>query len=370
MLEKLTIKSRNNFNRPGDLCESLIFYQNTNLILDPGSLPEALAYCGYDNLNELLRSGELSLNFSNQAFGAGNVEGNKFIISTFTSDAQRKTLSIQKSVESIYGRNIKSQNITKHLNRVIGYHHYSDKYQNLSKRELSNEDNLLSAITILTKGEFNRENVKLTIEEAERGLYNIESNIDNEVIRDSAHLISTGVAQIYDAEMNNSSLIGNYKVSNYAENKINKIIQRRKADEDQINAFHQFVLPEYYDLQGTINSGSKEFNEFMELWREAIKFKSWLKDEEPTVELLTAYIRKISEKTWLDKLPSKNVRWLLFAGIGTLLGGEIGGAAGTAASLGVDYLDDLILNRLLNNWKPDQYIQGDYKDFLNLRIGE
>lgn len=370
MLEKLTIKSRNNFNRPGDLCESLIFYQNTNLILDPGSLPEALSYCGYENLNELLRSGELTLNFSNQAFGAGNVEGNKFIISTFTSDEQRKTLSIKKAVETVYGRGIKSQNMTKHLNRVIGNHIYSEKYQELSKKELSNDENLISAITILTQGELNKDNVKLSIEEAERGLYNIESNIDNTIIRDSAHLISTGVAQIYDAEMNNSSLIGNYKISNYAENKINKIVQRRKADEDQIKAFHQFVLPEYYDLQGTINSGSKEFNDFMELWREAIKFKSWLKNEEPTVELLTAYIRKISEKTWMDKLPSKNVRWLLFAGIGTLLGGEIGGTAGTAVSLGVDYLDDLILNRLLNNWKPDQYIQGDYKDFLNLRIEE
>lgn len=368
MFDKITIHAKNTFNNPGILCESLIFYQESILIVDPGSFIELINYCGYNNLTELIRSGQLKIDFNHHSLGAGNVKDNLFIISSFSSDKHKKSNVIKSSIEKQFGRNIQSHNMSKHLSRIIGNHEYSTGFIDLLKKELDNPENLISALTIESKGKLTKDNVKLNIEQVNSGMYNIESNIDNETIRNAAFLIVTGAGEIYDAKSNNSELVTNNKISSYTENKINRLIEKRIKNEKQIKSFHEIVLPEFYDLKGTINAGNQEFNDFMELWRVATAFKEWLRDEPPNVEILTAYIRKISEKTWLDKIPAKNVRWLIFASIGTLLGGGIGGATGIAATLAIDYFDDLLLDSLLNNWKPNQYIEGDYKDFLNLRI--
>lgn len=370
MFEKLTIKSKNAFNNQGTLSESLIFYQETNLILDPGSISEALRYCGYENLTTLIRSEQLNLKYTNHALGGGNYKDNNYLISSFSSDNHKKSKIIKEAVESVYGRNMQARKMEVHLNKMIENHDYSQQYTDLLKKELEDKENLISAITIATEGKIRKDEIEIEIEEVRKGVYNIESNVDKEIINSAVFLISTGSGDLYDAEINDSGLATNSKRSNYSENKIARIIKKRLQDETEIQVFHEKVLPEYINLKGTIESGAKDFNDFMQVWREAQKFKEWLIKEEPNVELITAYIRKISEKTWLDKLPAKNMRWLVFAGIGTLLGAETGGTLGTAAGLGVDYFDDLILNRLLNNWKPDQYIEGEYKDFLNLRIEE
>ena len=368
MFNKLTINSKNAFNNAGVLSESLIFYQETNLILDPGSIAQALRFCGYNNLTELIKSGQLKLKYSKHALGGGNYKDDIYLISSFSSKKHNKSKVIKEAVEEVHGRNLQARNMAVHLNKIIESHDYSQKYTDLLKKELEDKENLISAITVATEGKIQKGDIKIEIEEVKKGFYNIESNVDNDTINSAIFLISTGSGELYDAEMNDSGLVTNYKKSNYAENKISRIIKKRLDDEAEIEVFHEKFLPEYIDLKRTMDSGAKDFNEFMEVWREAQKFKEWLSNEEPSLELITAYMRKISEKTWLDKLSTKNMRWLIFSAIGTLLGGEIGGAMGTAASLGVDCFDDLILNRLLNNWRPNQYIESDYRDFLNLRI--
>jgi hypothetical protein len=370
MFGDLTINSKNTFNTAGTLAESLIFYNKTHLILDPGSFAEALRYCGYENLKELIRAGALNIKYSKHALGGGNYKDNTYLISAFSSDEHKKNKIIKKAVEEVHGRNIQARNMATHLNRIIPYHDYSDEYIRLLKKELHDIENLKSAITIVSNGQFQPDDIQITSEQIRQHFYNIESNVDKETINDAVFLISTGSASIYDAEINDSGLVTNSKISNYSESKLNRIIKQRSRQEGKINIFHEMILPEYIDLKGTIDSGAKSFSEFMEVWREAQQFKSWLTEEAPPSELITAYVRKIGERTWLDSVPTKNMRWLLFAGIGTFFGGEIGGVLGTTVGLGVDYFDDLILNKLINNWKPNQYIEGEYRDFLNLRIEE
>lgn len=371
MFPNITINSENIKSNLGLLCESLLFYDHTNLILDPASLPTVLQFCGYENLVELVRSKQLSLKYTNTALGVSNINGNNFMIGSFKSQSHPKNLIIKNAFESLYGRSSQSENNSKHLMRIIDEHNYSKPYSDLLKNELEFADNMYSALAIVSDNHFNKENAELRIEEVRPAIYNIESNIDNKYIRDAAFLVATGTGHIFDAGKFNSGLAANSHISNYTKDKINGIIKKRRTEVEQISCFHEFVLPNHYDLRGTINSGAKEFNDFMYLWHEAMKFKSWLKDEPPSLELLQAYIRKISETTWLDRLPSKNIRWLIFAGLGTALGNAVGEAAGPLAGvitgLASDYFDDFILEKLLHNWKPNQFIDGEYNDFLHLR---
>lgn len=370
--DTLTYKSRDTFNNPGLLCEGLLFYQKTNLIIDPGSFPEALRYCGYDNLIELIKSGELNISFLSQSLGAGNVADNKFIISVLTNVTQNKNAILKEKVKDVYGKGIQSANMTTHLSKLIKEEKYSREFSRLAGKEVENGENLKTAISILSNGEILEKDVKLNIERIGKSLYNIESNIDNSLIQSAALFMNTGTSELHLAESNNSSIVTNFEVSDYAQNKMKKIIQRRLQDESEIDVFHEKVLPEYYDLKGTINSGSQDFNGYMEVWRAARKFKHWLNEEEPNTELLTAYIRKVGESSWLGKTTPQQLRWLAFTGLGFLMGDISGTFVGPAAAkavetlapVAVDYFDDLILNRFLNNWKPNIYVDGHYKEFL------
>ena len=99
----------------------------------------------------------------------------------------------------------------------------------------------------------------------------------------------------------------------------------------------------------------------------------WLKDEEPNAELLSSYIKKISEDNWLDRLPVKTLRWILFTAVGLVtsevVGGVAGSVAGITASSGVSFFNDLLLEQIIKrNYKPNQFVEKEYTDFLNLGI--
>lgn len=369
MFPKLTINSKNNFNQTGLLCESLIFYQHANLILDPGSFPDALSIIGYNNMVELIKEGDLSVNVNYQALGVGNPEGNKYMISSFSSDSHDKKRLITESTEKIWGRNIQSNNQKKHLLKLVGEHNYSKGYNTLLSNEILDVDNFKDSIVTKSKGEIKRNSIEIEIKKDNNGFFEIQSNCDKELIRDAAFLICTGSGLLYDSRVHDSELITNSTISTYPASRIQRLLDKRLATEEQIRNFHEFVLPEFYDLKSTVDSGAKEFTEFMKLWRIAKKFKNWLKDEEPNVELLTAYIRKISENSWLDKIPVRTLRWILFTTAGLAVGDVAGGIAGTAASMGVDFFDDMLLDGIIKkNYKPNQFVENDYKDFLNLGI--
>jgi len=360
MLEAITLKAKNSFNVQGSLAESLLFYQSTNLILDEGSLKEIIQYCGYDNLIELSRSNQLNLKFTNQSSGSGNIEGNEFLVSTFTNKSRNKDRVLKEITEEIFGRNIASQQKLSNLKINIDEHNLDQSQIDFSRSELDNRENIKDAIFIQSEGQITKDAIKLEIEEIGHGKYNIESNIDKNILINATLLINSSVTDIIDAEINNSGLITNYRTSNYSQKKLDAIINRTLAEQNQIGEFHKEVLTGFYDLNGTISSGTKNFNDFMLLWRNAQNFKNWLDEEGDQNEILQAYIRKISEDSWLEKAIPKNIRWLIFLGVGYQFGDLSGGAAG----FGLSVFDEYILGRLFNNWKPDQFVKGPYKNFL------
>lgn len=374
MFSKLTINSKQNFNQLGLLSESLIYYQHSNLILDSVGFLEALRIIGYENMVELINEGELSINLNSQSLAAGNFEGTKYMISAFTSKNHSKDRIITEATELLWGRNIHSNNRKKHLIRLIGEHKYSTKYIDLLDREILDIENFKDSIVTVSKGALERKSIEIEVKKENSGLFDIKSNCDSNLIKDSAFLICTGSGLIYDSMTYSSEMVTNSNFSTYPASRLQRIIDSRLNSEKQISNFHKFVLPEFYDLKSTVDSGAKNFDEFMKLWRQAKKFKVWLKDEEPNAELLTSYIRKISEDNWLNSLPVKTLRWILFSVVGLATSEAVsavaGSVAGISASSSVSFFNDLILDQIIkHNYKPNQFVEKEYTDFLNLGIG-
>jgi hypothetical protein len=72
----------------------------------------------------------------------------------------------------------------------------------------------------------------------------------------------------------------------------------------------------------------------------------------------------VTQSTWVDKLPSKTIRWLLFSGAGLGLDAMGAGGVGTALGIGLGAVDSFFLDSILKGWKPNQFVEGSLAPFV------
>ena len=113
-----------------------------------------------------------------------------------------------------------------------------------------------------------------------------------------------------------------------------------------------------------MNSREKSFLDFVELYEESFKFKKWIKGVPNDSNLVEEYYKSIYTNAWADKLPKKTVRFILFTAAGLGVGSVGGFLIGTLASIGVGAFDNFILDKLIKGWKPNQFINNDFKSFM------
>ena len=150
--------------------------------------------------------------------------------------------------------------------------------------------------------------------------------------------------------------------------KVNRAIELANINVKGIDRFHEIILPFSLNISQTMNEGGKTFTDFVNLLWEAEKFKEWLSEEEPSQDILEAYCAKLEENAWLTTTNGKKLRWLLFSALGLVVGTSIGGPIGTAASLGLGGFNALIFDSLLKQYKPSQFVNDEYVDYLGTRI--
>ncbi|ALQ51717.1 hypothetical protein [Nitrosomonas ureae] len=119
--------------------------------------------------------------------------------------------------------------------------------------------------------------------------------------------------------------------------------------------FIEMVLPDSPSLAEVIDSGERSFEDFLNLLDRAAKFKDWLKGVNPDEGLIRTYMHDISSKDWIQKLPSKSLRYVLTLGV-SATNPLIGAAAGL--------VNDFVLEKLLAGWRPSHFISGKLSPFI------
>lgn len=74
-------------------------------------------------------------------------------------------------------------------------------------------------------------------------------------------------------------------------------------------------------------------------------------------------LRKLSEGDWIDRLPSRAVRWSLFTAGGLGVDAMGAGGAGVLGGLSLSAFDAFLLDRVLAGWRPSRYFL-QYRDAL------
>jgi len=133
-----------------------------------------------------------------------------------------------------------------------------------------------------------------------------------------------------------------------------------------VESFQEFVFDDSRGVAEAIRRGSCQLADVLAVLPKAAKFKEWLRSEAPQRDVVKAYFCEAITPTWIDKLPSKVVRWFVFTGAGLGLDALGAGGLGAAAAVGIGAVDTFLLDRIIRGWKPTQFVD----DHLRKLIGE
>jgi hypothetical protein len=172
-----------------------------------------------------------------------------------------------------------------------------------------------------------------------RGNWHFASRFSSEIVTDSS-----------------SSVIFNLK--------FNDLIRRHQRSQQQLSVFQDFVFDDGRSIREAINSGSRDFADLLKLLSAAARFKKWLKGHQPDQQLLKEYLREVTKISWVDRLPTKSLRWFLFNAAGLTIDALGGKGLGTAGALSLSAFDQFLLDKLLRGWKPNQFVDQNLKAFV------
>jgi hypothetical protein len=78
---------------------------------------------------------------------------------------------------------------------------------------------------------------------------------------------------------------------------------------------------------------------------------------------LQEYEKAISAESWFSGLPAKVIRFSFF-GLTALKLEALFSSVGAAAGLALNAADQFLLDKLMEGWKPSQFIEGPLSQFV------
>jgi len=130
---------------------------------------------------------------------------------------------------------------------------------------------------------------------------------------------------------------------------------------------HQSLQDDVFDdgraIQAAIESNHKNFDDVLTVASKARKFKEWIASAPDDASLRKEYLRSVSRIDWMDSLPAKSLRWLIF----TLGGNSLGllpPPVGLIASTALGASDTFLVDYLAKGWKPNQFVEGPLRKFV------
>jgi len=371
----------------GKLGEALIFYQKIHVIANRGILEQLIESCGPELIIELVENEFLSItylnnaliiitqnaNTSNEIHDAGQVSSPKMELQNVAPEifekiigksgkARRLASRFQKKIKTFEHGGEFKESFLKDISQVDYVKMSVKDFFNYHVPEFSLPDPII--FDLENNGSIIQVNSNINLQDANeiyhKRIPSSHSSITNAYIL--SHLQDIGSDIFFSSDLA-SELLVNPLHSKLIGNKIKKNLDVPLNDWSKIDSFQDFVFDDSKAISEAINSGDKNFSDLLGVIHEANKFKHWLKDQNPNVELTKSYFKEVTKNSWVDKLPGKSTRWSLFTGAGLGLDALGAGGLGTLTGIGLSALDTFYLDKIIKGWKPNQFIQ-ELEDFV------
>lgn len=386
MLDSITIKINNpsNLLDIGYLAECLLFYDKTNILIDKDSLTELFRFCGIEEIYELIQRGNLSILTKGNILGAGKKEDLYFVDLFSAQNVDKHYQTIYEALFSIYEKQGKARRNAQRFDKITSSFKYDTRVLDDIRSSINDNFFVKQIINGFIK-ELGAEKEFLGKEwyydyiPVDEYSYRHVTNIDLDKLNALAlekklHFdfspsslilnMSESFGDIQVALSNNSEIFTTPIDSQIINLKFDSIFEKARVNKDTITQFQKLALPNYKDLASVINNGGKSFKDLINLIDKAEKFKKWKGELDSETNFIEEYSKALSKESWLDRMPSKVGRFVIFESVGVLLDIMGTGGIGTVAASTLNAADSFLLDKILRKWKPNQFIKEDLKNFV------
>ena len=379
----------------GTIAEVLFFYGKTHFLLDRSSIIALAKQLDRDVLLELFDRGIVSLSYTRDTFCVlteGLPAVHTFGAIKFGGRPEKKVTNhreeIAESLERQLGKSRDTATLAKaiadrvDLHRFRGIPEKEKVIPNLMRSDIEDaafiQSGARTVLSHLLPGFDKQSNFEFRLIKTHEGSYFVHSDLDFQALNKEysklvppSHssitasyilaLIQAARADTFFAAYYMAEPVTTPLSSDLIALKHFEFLRRRHINAEDISLFHEMVVPEFPTIKEVINSGNRSMKEFLHLLDEAAKFKKWLIEANPDVGLIQSYQKEVTKKSWADTLPGKSIRFTVAASAGFLASLATGTPAG---GLGVSAANTFLVDRLLKGWRPNQFIQGPYADFV------
>jgi hypothetical protein len=377
----------------GQLAELLLFYETVQLSMDESRLEGYIRTLGVDSFMELVTTGLIRLVFLENGLGIQTDQTSHGQIHTPTDYTIHKSTdspnvlsydeSAERAFERVTGQRGRSRRLANRLSPFVTRELHQQATIEAFRSDMSDREYVTAAVGALLRAyvpEFTTSDVAFEVR-PEGGGFAVDTNLDFESINaiyhrrtpsehstlTSAFLMShmlnvrsdLSFGAKYDSELaidNGHSEIHKVRTS--------ILVDRYLRTRGQANRFQTIVLDDGRNIAGAINSRTRSFAEFLEILRTATQFKKWLARTNPDVELVKQYFEEVTKPSWIDKLPRKTFRWAIFSAAGLAVDAALGGFSGLVTGLALSAGDEFLLEKLLEGWRPNQFVNDILTPFV------
>jgi len=391
MFETICVR-RQNFAGPqvmdlGFLAETLLFYGRVRLVVDAGMLAELARLCGPEALVAMVRSGRLELSYLANVL-AVKTENTGMVneLHTPTTFSVIGHSEMQDVLPRVFQESTGKKGRGRRLaNRIAGHIReltFNADILASARVDYQNEEYMSSAAGHILRHlapSYPRP-AELSFNVTAVGeMLTVDSNIDfAAATRSHESSFGAGIGALSPAYVLSQVLNSNgdlYLAALYStelatdplskaliEAKCRELMAGRERRATEILRFQDLVLDKGTGIREAVNSGERSVAELLHLLEAADRFRDWLQHQEPDVDIVASYYRRVTEGTWAETLPVKTLRWAVAIGVGLGVGGL--GPEGIVVSASIGAADMFLVERLARGWRPSQFVEGKLRPFV------
>lgn len=370
----------------GFLLESMIFYGKVSVVADHSILKQLIAVFGFEILNDLLDSEALEILYTETRTGIAS-GSNKDRLAVygpviFSSPQHTLHLDLIKFCKEIAKKEGKGRRNALRLEKKISISNHDNSIATGGRQILLDSDFVEYSVLELIKQYIPQidklpTDATFKTEEVEGGI-SVRTNLNFDTLntlyqKNVSPKYSTLsppylLAKVYDVECD--LYFASRQLSEIATSEINsKLIAKRfshLADRCEKSRRHQdsfqdFIFNGSKTIRQSYNRGEIPLLEIVKVILKASDFKNWLQKKDIDTNLLSEYYMEVTKESFIDKLPGKSIRWMVFTGIGLGLDAIGTGGIGTLSGIGLGAFDTFFVDKLLRGWRPNQFVEDNLK---------
>ncbi|MBI5320291.1 hypothetical protein [Bradyrhizobium sp.] len=403
MFEGVTITADN--VDKGTIAEALIYYGQVHVVVSRGGLQIIAKSFGHENLIELIDAGNLAIAFEQSNYAVHTISApfrtHDFgLISLAATVDGRKIRQPLDEIEEMFEREFGKSSETRRFARdIAGRVSISRAMEDIlvaTRKDVLDTDYMtracaawlrvmvpeyeipkLFAVDVADTGKGFVFVSGLDFEEINK-FYHRRISPEHSSVTDSyllAHIVSVRKELNFSANTSTDIWLGPGNAAMLKE-KTKSLLERTDKSSKDIRIFHEVEF-EGRTFREAINSGERTIDDLVAFLRleDTRRFKTWLISQHNESVLIQEFHRSLFEKAgWMQRLPVKAGKLVVFAGLGAVIDAQIGSmglatVASTALGMGSDMLvgasDEFLLSKIKKGWKPNQFVEGSAQKFLD-----